>query len=78
LRRRCNRTSEGLGRLLAEIDARLATQMEMLEVRIPVTDGAKLAWAYRHGEVLHRQDDETHVQLRLRLSATDKARFEQL
>ena len=71
-------TSEGLGRLLAEIDARLATQMEMLEVRIPVTDGAKLAWAYRHGEVLHRQDDETHVQLRLRLSATDKARFEQL
>jgi GTPase len=71
-------TGEGLERLLAEIDERLATQMEMLEVRIPVTDGAKLAWAYRHGEVLHRQDDETHVQLRLRLSATDKARFEQL
>jgi GTP-binding protein HflX len=71
-------TGDGLERLLAEIDARLGTQMAMLEVRIPVTDGAKLAWAYRHGEVLHRQDDETHVQLRLRLSPADKAKFEQL
>jgi GTPase len=71
-------TGDGLDRLLAEIDARLSTQMELLEVRIPVTDGAKLAWVYRHGEVLHRQDDETHVQLKIRMSPEDKARFEQL
>ena len=71
-------TGDGLERLLAQIDERLATQLETLEVQIPVTDGAKLAWAYRHGEVLDRQDDETYVQLRLRLSATDKARFERL
>ncbi|OYV32065.1 MAG: GTPase HflX [Acidocella sp. 20-61-6] len=69
-------TGEGLDRLLAEIDDRLAQQMEVVEAAIPVTDGARLAWAYRHGEVLERRDDETHVHLTLRLSVADKARFE--
>ncbi len=71
-------TGEGLPRLLTEIDARLAAAMEMLDVSIPVTDGAKIAWAYQHGEVLARDDGETHVKLQLRMSAADKARFEQL
>lgn len=71
-------TGEGLPRLLAAIDSRLAALMEVLELDIPVTDGAKLAWLYRHGEVLHRDDDDAHVHLQVRLSATDKARFEQL
>jgi GTP-binding protein HflX len=61
--------------LRAEIDDRLAAAMELLEVEIPVTDGARLAWAYAHGEVLERADGETHVSLTLRLSAADKARF---
>jgi GTP-binding protein HflX len=69
-------TGEGLDRLLGQIDDRLAQQMEVVEAAIPVTDGARLAWAYRHGEVLERRDDETHVHLTLRLSVADKARFE--
>ena len=68
-------TGEGLPRLLAEIDARLAARLEVVEVEIPVADGARLAWAYRHGEVLARTDDDTHVTLKLRLSAADRARF---
>jgi GTPase len=71
-------TGEGLDRLLAAIDERLATRMEVLSMEIPVTDGARLAWVYRHGEVLHREDTDTHVRLQLRLSEADKARFEQL
>jgi GTPase len=71
-------TGEGLERLLAAIDERLAARMEVLAVEIPVTDGARLAWVYRHGEVLHREDTETHVRLQLRLSAANRARFEQL
>ncbi|HUW79774.1 MAG TPA: GTPase HflX [Acidocella sp.] len=71
-------TGEGVARLLAAIDSRLAALMEVLELDIPVTDGAKLAWLYRHGEVLHRDDDDAHVHLQVRLSTTDKARFEQL
>ncbi len=71
-------TGEGLDRLLAEIDERLAARMEVLSVEIPVTDGARLAWAYRHGEVLRREDTETHVRLQLRLSDVNRARFQQL
>jgi GTP-binding protein HflX len=71
-------TGEGLPRLLAEIDSRLAARLELIEVEIPVADGAKLAWAYRHGEVLHREDGEIFVRITLRISAADKARFEAL
>ncbi|MDD2704770.1 MAG: GTPase HflX [Acidocella sp.] len=71
-------TGEGLPRLLEEIDARLAARLEVVDLEIPVSDGAKIAWAYRHGEVLSREDGEEHVKLRLRLSAVDKARFEAL
>jgi GTP-binding protein HflX len=71
-------TGEGLPRLLAEIDARLASRLEILDVEIPVSDGARLAWVYRHGEVLAREDGEEHVKLRLRISPLDKARFEAL
>jgi GTP-binding protein HflX len=71
-------TGEGLPRLLAEIDERLAARLEVVELEIPFEDGAKLAWAYRHGEVLHREDGESFVRITLRLSAVDKARFEAL
>jgi len=71
-------SGEGLPRLLAEIDARLAAQMDVLDVEIPVTDGAKLAWLYRHGEVLSREDEEAVIRVQVRLSPADKARFETL
>jgi GTP-binding protein HflX len=71
-------SGEGLPRLLAEIDARLAAQMDVLDVEIPVADGAKLAWLYRHGEVLSREDEEAVIRVQVRLSPADKARFETL
>ncbi len=71
-------TGEGLERLRAEIDARLAARMELLVVDIPVADGARIAWLYRHGEVLAREDGENTIKLRVRLPAAGKARFERL
>ena len=71
-------TGEGLDRLLEAIDARLAAAEQLLELQVPVADGARLAWLYRHGEVVAREDDEHHVTLQVRLSAVDKARFEAL
>lgn len=71
-------TQEGLPRLLHEIDARLALAEEVFELNVPVSDGARLAWLYRHGEVLSREDGEDCVTLRVRLAATDKIRFETL
>ncbi len=71
-------TGEGLERLRSIIDARLAAQLDVLELEIPVTDGARLAWVYRHGEVLQREDDEVHVRLQVRMSEANKARYQVL
>jgi GTP-binding protein HflX len=71
-------TGEGLPRLLAVIDARLAAQLSLLEIDVPVSDGARLAWLYRHGEVVNRHETETHVHLSIRMSEADRARLAQL
>jgi GTP-binding protein HflX len=50
--------------------------METIEVTVPTTDGAGLAWLYQHGEVLSRQDREDGISLTVRLTPADRARFE--
>jgi len=69
-------TGEGLDALQAMIDARIAQGMETADYDIPPQDGARLAWLYRHGEVVARHDDETAVHLTVRLLPADRARFE--
>jgi len=69
-------TGEGLQELRAAIDARLSAGMETIEVSLPTTDGAGLAWLYQHGEVLGRADGEAAIRLTVRLSPADRARFE--
>ncbi len=71
-------TGEGLPALLSAIDRFLASQLVTLDCDIPFEDGAKLAWLYRHGEVLERHDNETSVHVKMRMSETDRARFEKL
>ncbi len=71
-------TGEGCDALLVAIDARLGAQREVAEFDIPVTDGARIAWLYAHGEVLDRRDGEETVHLRVGLDAADRARFERM
>ncbi len=71
-------TGEGLPALLSAIDRFLAAQLTTLSVDVPVTDGAKLAWLYRHGEILVREDHDEDVHMEVRLSEADRARFERL
>jgi GTPase len=68
-------TGEGCDELLALIDARLAHDRDVVELDVPMSDGAGLAWLYAHGEVLRRVDDETAAHLAVRLSAADLGRF---
>ncbi len=70
-------TGEGLPQLLEALDARLSANLETVRYAIPSADGARLAWLYRHGEVIERADTEKDVQVTVRLSPTDRARFEQ-
>jgi GTP-binding protein HflX len=52
-------SGEGIGRLVAAIEARLAEGRQTLEIAINPSDGAGLSWLYRHSEVLekHLRDD---------------------
>jgi GTP-binding protein HflX len=70
-------TGDGLERLRAALDERLAAGMETIELRLAPSDGAGIAWLYEHGEVLAREDGEREIRLRVRLSPADRARFEQ-
>ncbi len=68
-------TGDGLEKLRAALDERLAAGMEMLELSLAPTDGAGLAWLYEHGEVVRRDDSDEAIRLTVRLSPADRARF---
>ncbi len=70
-------TGEGVGDLLAELDRRLGSQREVLDVSLSLADGASISWLYRHGEVVARRDDQSHAFLRVRLDPADIKRFQQ-
>ena len=70
-------TGEGLPELRAAIDARVTAGMELVDYDIPAADGARLAWLYRHGEVVSREEREGGgIAVTVRLSPADRARFE--
>ena len=70
-------TGDGLERLRAALDERLAAGMETAEYRLAASDGAGIAWLYEHAEVLSREDAEEAIRLKVRLSPAARARFEQ-
>ena len=69
-------SGEGLPALLEAIDARIAAGMEVADYDIPPDDGARLAWLYEHGEVIRRDDADDSIHVKVRLLASDRARFE--
>ena len=70
-------TGEGAGAFLARLDEVLAASQKILNFSVPLSDGAALAWLYRHGEVVDRVDDDEYANLRVGLDEADAARFAQ-
>jgi GTP-binding protein HflX len=71
-------TGMGLETLRATLDRQLFAERETIEYAIPAGDGARLAWLYRHGEVIDRQDAEAgDIRVTVRIAPADRARFEQ-
>ena len=66
----------GIDRLFALLDARITASNQVLEVDVDLSDGATLAWLYRHGQVLSRTDDERHAHLAVGLDPASRQRFE--
>ncbi len=71
-------TGEGCDTLLATIGG-LVDEAAPVEVATPPGEGAAVAWLYRHGRVIEREEDE-HGATRLSVSLTAQAlgQFEQL
>ena len=69
-------TGSGLDDLRSAIDARISAGMETADYLLPMSDGARLAWLYQHGEVVERRDADDGVHMRVRMLAADRARFE--
>jgi GTP-binding protein HflX len=69
-------TGEGLPALLQTIDTRLSEGTVTVGYDIPASDGAELAWLYRHGEVVGRHDNDNAIHVTVRLAPEDHARFE--
>lgn len=69
------RTGEGCERLLAVLDERLSSSASLVDVSLPASDGECLAWVYRHGQVVSREDADEVVRLKVRMDADDAARL---
>jgi GTP-binding protein HflX len=68
-------TGEGCAALVALFDQRFDADRAAVELDVPLSDGAAIAWLYQNGEVLNRRDDETRAHFAVRLSAADMGRF---
>jgi len=67
---------EGVERLLETIAARIGSGRHVVDVAVDLADGARIAWLYRHGQVLARRDDSEFAHIRVGLLPADLAKFE--
>lgn len=70
-------SGEGCDALLAQVDEKLLANHIVTDIDIPLSDGATLAWLYRHGDVMKRDDRQMTAHVRVRLSPADRARLAQ-
>ncbi len=70
-------TGDGCEALMDAIDRRLAQQRTVVELDVDYTDGKTLAWLYRRGQVLAREDRGASAHLTVALDPADLARLDQ-
>ena len=70
-------SGEGCAALLGQVDAKLLAHHIITDIDVPLSDGATLAWLYRCGDVIERDDRHLTTHVRVRLSPIDRARLAQ-
>ncbi len=60
-------TGEGMDRLLATIEAKLALGRSVVELTLDAGDGRGLNWLYEHAEVMSRSDEGDGIHLTVRI-----------
>ncbi len=71
-------TGEGIDRLRDAVSAELTTGSQVHRLTLPAGEGERLAWLHSRGEVLDQQVDGDMLQLAVRLSPDNWARFQAL
>ncbi|MGI9433442.1 MAG: GTPase HflX [Geminicoccaceae bacterium] len=69
-------SGEGLSDLLSLIDQRLDTGADHVELELNSADGAGIAWLYRHGRVLERDDRDGRTRIKAVFDAAERALLE--
>ena len=69
-------TGEGLDALRNCMAERLRDGEEVHRIRLPATEGSKIAWLHSRGEVLDQTLDHDEMELSVRLSPDNWARFQ--
>jgi GTP-binding protein HflX len=69
---------EGLDALRELMAEKLRTGEQVHRIRVPAADGGKIAWLHSHGEVLDQTLDHDEMELSVRLSPGNWARFQAL
>ena len=69
-------TGQGIDALLTAFEAGVTHDNITLQLSLPAADGEALAFAYRHAQVLARQDRAGRIGLTLRIHPDDVGRFE--
>ena len=71
-------TGEGLDQLREKMAECLRCGEQVHNIRIPATDGGRIAWLHSRGEVLGQKIDHDELELSVRLSPDNWARFQAL
>ncbi|MEO8453563.1 MAG: GTPase HflX [Sphingomicrobium sp.] len=69
-------TGEGLKLLRERMAEELRTGEQVHQIRIPAAEGGKIAWLHARGEVLDQRMDRDSMELSVRLSPDNWARFQ--
>jgi GTP-binding protein HflX len=71
-------TGEGLDTLRERLSEKLRSGEQIHQIRLPAGDGGRIAWLHSRGEVLDQALDHDEVELSVRLSPDNWARFQAL
>jgi GTP-binding protein HflX len=71
-------TAEGLNDLRELMSTKLRSGEQVHQIRLPATEGGKIAWLHSRGEVLDQRIDQDELELSVRLSPDNWARFQAL
>jgi len=69
-------TGEGLDVLRERMAEKLRSGEQVHQIRLSATDGSKIAWLHSRGEVLEQKLDNDQLELSVRLSPDNWARFQ--